>query len=187
MFFICFLALQFKTLYISTSQRHKGKYHFISPRVSQNPEKKAPSHWDPAWRDLKMILDLLKSSGFQSFQKRLTDSSWLLRQIKNLRPDRWVSQKPLGSQKNTHRSHASSGVFNIAYLVSPVARQSGVFIHFLIPIPIFRVELSEPGLHDEPLPIKMCEVILQGGNVRLETSNSGESKMYWMCVQLLGV
>lgn len=42
---------------------------------------------------------------------------------------------------------------------------------------IFRKELSEPGLHDEPLPIKMCEVILQGGNVRLETSNS-EYKPY---------
>lgn len=33
-------------------------------------------------------------------------------------------------------------------------------------------ELPEPVLHDEPVPVKVCEVILQGGDVRLETSNS---------------
>lgn len=53
------------------------------------------------------------------------------------------------------------------------SKQSDVLIRVL------REELSEPGLHDEPLPIKMCEVILQSGNVRLEPSNS-ESTMYWM-------
>lgn len=35
---------------------------------------------------------------------------------------------------------------------------------------VLRVELSEPGLHGETLPIEMCEVVLQGGNVRLETT-----------------
>lgn len=29
-------------------------------------------------------------------------------------------------------------------------------------------QLHEPGLHDEPLPVIMCEVILQSGNVRLQ-------------------
>lgn len=49
--------------------------------------------------------------------------------------------------------------------------QSGV-LHVVL-----RVDLFEPGLHDEPVPIKMCEVTFQSGNVRLETSNS-ESKTY---------
>lgn len=48
---------------------------------------------------------------------------------------------------------------------------------------ILGVDLSEPGLHDELLPIEMCEVILQGGNVRLERSNS-ESKMYGVCASV---
>lgn len=63
------------------------------------------------------------------------------------------------------------------------AEQSGVLIRIL------GEELSEPGLHDELLPIKMCEVILQGGNVRLETSNS-ESEMCLKvcdCVRLCAV
>lgn len=47
-------------------------------------------------------------------------------------------------------------------------------------------QLPEPGLHDEPLPVVMCEVILQSGNVRLQHPSVSPRcvKHVWRCLMI---
>lgn len=47
-------------------------------------------------------------------------------------------------------------------------------------------QLPEPGLHDKPLPVIMCEVILQSGNVRLQHPSVSPwcVKDVWWCVRI---
>lgn len=43
---------------------------------------------------------------------------------------------------------------------------------------VFGEERPEPGLHDEPRPVVVGEVILQGGDVGLETTSSEHRRAF---------